>query len=284
MALILAIFLGLILIVYCANDKAKLTAQRAQYEKNHPPCKLQEEYLLACEYYHRYLLEGREDPVGDALYDARTKIYADHYLPSSLEQAGMSYFGQAQDNLRSPCFYSYNAPMMRPDDPPIIKHNTKGYGEPSNALGLAAWREQDAYPSAPGSLKKAKYTEVQWRVYCEEIDRRFEGLVLESLVSWGLVDGVKREDQSAIAQYNFHAKWINIETLQKLPAEVQRSIQCCGDVYEDILDKHQTALRVLIERDQHRKEQDKTHKEKQQQSLLDRPNSRGRSYNPQRYT
>lgn len=284
MSLILTIFLGLILVAYCAHDKAKITTQRTKYEKDHPPCKLQEEYLLSCQYYHRYLLEGREDPVGDALYDARTKIYASHYLPSSLECAGMSYFGQAKDNLRSPWFYRYGVPRMQPDDPPITKNNTKRYGEQSNALGLAAWREQDADPIPLRSLKKAEYTEIQWRVYCEEMDGRFEDLVVDSLVSWGLVDGVARENQSNINPYPFHAKWINAATLTKLPIEVQRSIQCCGDIYEAILDKHQSELRVRIERNQQRQEQDKKLKEMQRQTLLDRPNSRGRSYNPNRYT
>lgn len=75
MALILCLILGLLFLGYCASDKSKLRQRQNDYMKDHPPCKLQEEYLISCELYHQYLLEGRKDAYGDAIYDARRKIY-----------------------------------------------------------------------------------------------------------------------------------------------------------------------------------------------------------------
>ena len=86
MPLVICIFLIILLWGFCAGQKADLTKGRESYQRDFPPLQLQEEYLLIYEFYHKYLMEGREDAAGDAYYDARKIIYDSGYLPSYCEE------------------------------------------------------------------------------------------------------------------------------------------------------------------------------------------------------
>lgn len=278
MPLIITLILLVVLWMYCANDKANLSKRRNDYEKDHPPCKLQEEYLLSCELYHKYLREGRKDAAGDAMYDARYKIYQDGYLPSSLELGGRSLFSKAGDNLRNKWLYSYSSPWMEPTDPPISIPNTAGYGNSPNSQGLAAWRDLDASPTELRSLKHAKYTDIGWREYCKKMDDIYERLVIESLISWGVININKSTKQP----------WINSDiarTIKKCPS-LFSNIYMCREEYEDIIERHKEEIPVFIEKEKVRRQElfIKQQKESERrQQLANRPNGRGRSYDPDRY-
>ena len=265
MPLIITLMLLIILWMYCANDKANISKRRNDYEKDHPPCKLQEEYLLSCEFYHRYLLEGRKDAYGDAIYDARRKIFDDGYLPSSLEMAGRSHWNKAGDNLRTRWLYRYGAPWMEPSDPPISIPNTAGYGNSPNSQGLAAWRDLDASTTALRGLKKAKYTDIGWRQYCQKIDAWYERLVLESLI-----------DSKAVF-INHHTGQVQI-IYNRLAPYIKE--------YEEIIKKHKDEIPTYIAKSDKMKQERLANQQKEterRQPIPDRPNGRGRSYNPDRY-
>lgn len=190
MSFVLAIILIIVFLLFVANDSASIATKRENYKKEFPPCKLQEEYLLSCEYYYKYLMEGRNDAFEASMHDARKKIWEDGYLPSSLENGGMSLFQKAEEcgNLYKSWRYCCGPYEMKPTCPPISHDNTSKPGERQNALGVAAWRDEDASPYNVKGLRIAKYPDpASWKKYCEWIDGWYEDIVVNVLVSSGVV-------------------------------------------------------------------------------------------------
>lgn len=90
MAFFITLCLIILLICIGIGSKAAKTGKYMSYEKKHPPCTFQEEYLLACEYFHQYLFDGepRTEAYANALRSARIDVYNNGYLPSNLEMVG----------------------------------------------------------------------------------------------------------------------------------------------------------------------------------------------------
>ena len=235
MSFVVCIFLVILLWGFCAGQKADLAKNGASYRRDFPPCKLQEEYLLICEFYHQYLMEGREDAEGDAYYDARKIIYESGYLPSPLEQVGRSWWPKRQDDMRRPCSYKVGNAVMTADDPPCSIGNTNPPRQGSNALGLARWREEDSYAC---NLKSCEHiSDKKWEQYCNEMNDRYERLVIQSLVDWDVVFPEKVD-----------GKWLDITKVQLLPEnDWMYGLDLCQSWvdyhhYEEIIEKHKDEL------------------------------------------
>ena len=200
-----------------------------------------------CELYNRYLRENRKDPAGDAMYDARKKIWQDRYLPSSLELPGMSMFKEMDKTLHARYYFESENRWMQPDDPPIYKGNTAGYGEGSNAQGLAVWRDRDSCSYASRGLKSAKYNDAQWEQYCAQMDEWYERLVVESLISWGVINVNKKPRE----------KWINMRIVDsiKKSSTFSNNVRMCKKQYEQIVEKHKDELPMLLEKEKEKRRQ-----------------------------
>jgi len=101
MAFVLALLCGVFLLVICGGDSAKKTLKETTWYANHRPRKMQEEYLLGCELFHKYRLEGMEDLDAKrrAMYEARKKIFDDGYRPHDLLE--MKDWLKDQDEMKS---------------------------------------------------------------------------------------------------------------------------------------------------------------------------------------
>lgn len=235
MSFVLAIILIMICLLLVANDSASISAKRENHKREFPPCKLQEEYLLSCEYYYQYLMEGRSDAFEASMHDARKKIWEDGYLPSSLENGGMSLFRKAEEcgNLCKPWRYCCGPYEMKPTCPPISYENTANPGERQNALGLAAWRDEDDSPFHVRGLRTAKYSDASWRQYCEWIDAWYEDIIINVLVSSGVVEFDANQNPC-----------INMEVAKSKDDIPNYYYSLCGmqSEYEAILRKHSEKL------------------------------------------
>ena len=102
MALVVGLFLFFIVLLMMASSSGQKAHMMRQGKKEYPPCKFQEEYLLACKYYQEYSRDGsRSDPKGDALYQARTDIWLQGFLPTALQSTGMSSFHDKPWGMRT---------------------------------------------------------------------------------------------------------------------------------------------------------------------------------------
>lgn len=235
MSFVVCIFLVILLWGFCAGQKADLEKGRSSYQRDFPPCKLQEEYLLICEFYHQYLMEHREDAEGDAYYDARKIIYESGYLPSPLEQVGMSYWPKRQDEMRQACGYKICGTIIVAADPPISIQNTNPPRQGSNACGLARCREEDSYAC---NLKSMEHiSDAKWEKYCNEMNDRYEKLVVQSLVDWDVIFPEK-----------VNGKWIDLTKVPMLPSnDWFCGLDLCQSWvdmyhYEEIVEKHKDEL------------------------------------------
>ena len=235
MSFVICLFLIILLWGFCAGQKADLARGRVSYQRDFPPLKLQEEYLLICEFYHKYLMEGREDAAGDAYYDARKIIYDSGYLPSPLEQVGRNWWPKRQADMRCPCGYKVSGAVMAADDPPCSIENTNPPRHGSNACGLARWREEDSYACNLKSCEQI--SDKKWEKYCNEMNDWYERLVIQSLVDWDVILPEK-----------VNGRWIDLDKVPLLPTNGWfvgvdlRKSWVDQRHYEEIIEKHKDEL------------------------------------------
>lgn len=123
MSLVLFIFFGLILFLICGTDEVNARAKYLAYEKEHPPHKWQEEYLLACQYYQEYVKDKtRKNPRRDALIASRTDIYKSGFRPTVLGDAPMSCFPEVENKAEQYRFATFSImPSVIPDIDILLK-------------------------------------------------------------------------------------------------------------------------------------------------------------------
>lgn len=265
MAFVLTIVFLLLLLLYCANDKANKTNRISSYYKDHPPCKYQEEYLLACEYYHKYLFDGEseQDAYGHALKSARIDIYNNGYLPTCFESAGLSCFDQDAPIMERPVFFWGGEYQLEPHDPPnglsgVTEYNI-GYIK-RKLLGLMTIRKKETnFAFCSTDLRTTEYkSDQKWKAYCDQLDAKFDALVIQSLVDYGIVDGEIHEgeayimdaisanrkplDYSKCKTREFKTKWIDYNQLEEAPWLLRDIIHRNGPEYEKILELHKDEL------------------------------------------
>ena len=163
MAFVLFLLFLIIVLAMAANSSGQKAYMIKQAKKEYPPCKFQEEYLLACKYYQEYLRDGsRLDPKGDAIYQASADIWMQGYLPTGLQSSGMSTFHDRRSNLRTEPFNFYRISTI-PD------HTT-----------LMRLRKEDE--SIVGLKGKQYYSEdffsgrstPEWNAYIAKIERLYQ--------------------------------------------------------------------------------------------------------------
>lgn len=210
MAFVLTIVFLLLLLLYCANDKANKTNRISAYYKDHPPCKYQEEYLLACEYYHKYLFDGEsaQDAYGHALKSARIDIYNSGYLPSNLELCGTSGYDPNSEGITKKKLLYSNA-YLEPHDPPngITIHRSNNQFD---IVGIFFFRHEDH--DGYGTIGDREFathnpnnkSDQKWKEYCDQLDAKFDSLVIQSLVDYGIVDGEIHEGYVYDVQYTWY--------------------------------------------------------------------------------
>lgn len=274
MALIIAILLGICFWLYCANDKANILKRRNDYAKDHPPCKYQEEYLLACGYYHQYLFDGEpiNDAYGHALKSARIDIYNSGYLPSHLVSAGLSFYDEDAPAMQMKSSFSAHY-WIEPHDPPngVSTWKDRKYGT-IKYTGFVDIRDKETnFAYLQTDLRTSKYKDdKKWIAYCKGLDDKFDSLVIQSLVDYGIVDGKIHKGEAYITEREtiwhgknpefreyktreFKTKWIDYNRLAKAPWPVRDIVHYNGSEYEKILELHKDELPVYLANKRERK-------------------------------
>lgn len=279
MAFILTILLLLALALYAANSKADKRIASNNYYKTHPPCKFQEEYLLACEYYHKYLFDGEsyQDAVGDALRSARIDIYNSGYLPSNDESCGTDGYDPEGQGIRNVTVF-LDGTRMTPHDPPngATIRTGGGYSLQYIQCGLFDYRRRDESVCTGigdkefNTWKDNNKKNPKWMAYCKRLDAKFDSLVIQSLVDYGIVDGKIHKGEAYITEREtiwhgknpefreyktreFKTKWIDYNHLAKAPWPVRDIVHYNGKEYEKILELHKDELPVYLANKRKRK-------------------------------
>ena len=160
MPFFLFLVFGVWFLLILVNDKSR---QMGRWN-NFPLMKHQEEYVLFYELYMQYQKEpDRTDPEGDALEDARQKIWDDGYLPTPFQHYGRNDWRHRPLTRRS----RFRFPAGK----------TPRYSE------LLYYRKEDCRPGGIQTDflrlygKDIAIDEKAWGEYCLEIDRRFAKLI-----------------------------------------------------------------------------------------------------------
>lgn len=167
MAFLIMLVVIVVLIVYGVADSYAKTEGPKRHHKNHPPCKYQEEYLLASEFYKAYRQDSsRKDPEGDALFDARKKIWESGYLPSVIYYEGMDQFDEYPIRMRKPhepIPYLTGRPRRR-----ILNKCRQKDKDGLRGLYLAEYCTR--------VRKDLLYDYAGWKAYCDRMDEWFDKL------------------------------------------------------------------------------------------------------------
>ena len=263
MAFVITLVLVLCLLLYAGNSKADKLNAIASYNKTHPPCKYQEEYLLACEYYHQFLFDGEQeqDARGNALFEARKKIFQGGYLPSYLASAGLSYYDESAPAMRTHSSFAAHY-WIDPHDPPngISVWKDHKYGEIEYTGFFDIRYEETNHTCLLTDLRNQEYkNDKKWAEYCKQLDEKFDSLVIQSLVDYGIVDGNTHEGSAYILERNnigtlmnptwseykkleFATKWIDPDKLKDVPYKQREIIHYNGKEYEKILELHKDEI------------------------------------------
>lgn len=232
MAFIWTLLLLGILWLCCANDKAN----RRMTAKNFPSCKYQEEFLYASELYCQYRDEGRQDPSGDAWYDARRRVYDQGYLPTPLDYCGRREFSQHPLSMRGPM--PIGGAKIDLCDPP------KSW-DIDICRSIDEGDRMRGFKSSPEYLKSIQkdvyYDEDGWKLYCSEIRDRFWDLLINRLAKFGLIDGKLHRDA------NGEITFLILEKLQVLNKDIRDDIIRRKKLYDVMIERYLNAKGFDIE-------------------------------------
>lgn len=266
MAFVIALFLLLLLCLYSASSSADKRNAMSTFYKTHPPCKLQEEYLLACEYYHKYIFDGErpQEACENALRSARIDLFNAGYLPSCYQLSGTSLF-EANDPIMKQETHPINNNLLSACDPPsgvdIVDSSTLVYH------GLMSIREDETnFTCCASDIRRLEYkNDKKWAEYCKQLDEKFDSLVIQSLVDYGVVDGNTHDGSAYILERNnigtlmnptwseykkleFATKWIDPDKLKDVPYKQREIIHYNGKEYEKILELHRDEIPSYLEK------------------------------------
>lgn len=162
MPFVLCVIFSAILAVMCASSSSEARARRANYST----CRRQEELLLFYEKFFEYRQDpSREDPIGDALEDARESLWKAGYSPTTTAGFGRNGWHSHPSLRRAP--FEHGLP---------IRH-VPLYAD------VLRMRYDDLHSlySMKGSFlhwvgREVVFDEEGWQQYCDEIDRKWEQL------------------------------------------------------------------------------------------------------------
>lgn len=165
MPFVLFFIFGTVFLLICSSSKGD---QIVRFN-NFPSCRYQEEYLLFHEKLAEYRADSnRDDPIGDALEDARQELWEQGHLPSSFIAYGMSDWKHRPVARRAPM--QQHEPKLMPlyYELEYFRRLDRSYGNHSMQAKFLEHRGKDIV-----------FNEERWAEYCAELDRRFEALWLK---------------------------------------------------------------------------------------------------------